>query len=318
MRQDLIGDVRIPNGIHRNDDGSDGDSSSFDSLPELETISDEEEDDIRRRTYEFEVSVISNGLAGLGPEANNVLRTMPVMVRHIMAEALRSPNTHPSFEEYVRENEHVSTAEDEDPRHDPGPSTHQQMNAMRTVYSSTVRRRIPSGSTQPKRSSRLQATLAAEVEINGIKALALFDSGSTTDSITPEFAFASKAKQFKLEEQVILQLGCVGSRSKISYGTLVPINVCDIKDEIYFDLVNIDRYDCIIGTPFMNTYGACLDFGTRTIRMNGQEIKAFSFDEEQAYVDKKKKSGGRRPPPRETAPIRARKIVTSLPPAPAN
>jgi hypothetical protein len=48
--------------------------------------------------------------------------------------------------------------------------------------------------------------------------------------------------------------------------------------------------------------------------VNGREIKAFSFDEEQAYVDKKhRKSGGRKPPPRETAPIRAKKIVTSLP-----
>jgi hypothetical protein len=47
--------------------------------------------------------------------------------------------------------------------------------------------------------------------INGTKALTLFNSGSTTDLITPEFAFATKAPQVKLEEQVILQLGCVGS-----------------------------------------------------------------------------------------------------------
>jgi hypothetical protein len=52
--------------------------------------------------------------------------------------------------------------------------------------------------------------------------------------------------------------------------------------------------------------------------MNGHEIKAFSFAEEQSYVDKKQKSRGRRSLPRETAPIRARKIVTSLPPAPSN
>ena len=133
----------------------------------------------------------------------------------------------------------------------------------------------------------------------------MFDSGSTTDSITPEFAFATKAPQVKLDEQVVLQLGCVGSRSKISYGTKVPINFGGIKDETYFDLVNIDRYDCIIGTPFMNTHGVCLDFGTRSIRMNGVEIKAFTFDEEQAYVNSKRPvRGGRRPPPRETAPIK--------------
>jgi len=164
---------------------------------------------------------------------------------------------------------------------------------------------------QPDGSPRLQATLAAEVEINGLKALVLFDSGSTTDLITPEFAFATKAKQIKLEEQVVLQLGCVGSRSKISYGTKVPINLCGVQDQIYLDLVNIDRYDCIIGTPFMNTYGVCLDFGKRTIHMNGQEINALSFEEEQQYVDKKKlgRSRGPRPPPRETAPIPIRRTA---------
>jgi len=51
------------------------------------------------------------------------------------------------------------------------------------------------------------------------------------DSITSKFAFATKAKQIKVEEQVVLQLGCVGSRSKISYGTKVPINLCGIQDK---------------------------------------------------------------------------------------
>jgi hypothetical protein len=38
----------------------------------------------------------------------------------------------------------------------------------------------------------------------------------------------------------------------------------------------------------MNTYGVCLDFGKRTICMNGQEINVLSFEEERQYVDKKK------------------------------
>jgi hypothetical protein len=184
------------------------------------------------------------------------------------------------------------------------------LHAMHMVYSSNVRRKTTTNSDQPIsdqpiRSSRLQATLAAEIEINGTKALTLFDSSSTTDLITPEFAFVTKAPQVKLEEQVVLQLGCVGSRSKISYGTKVPTNFGRIKDKVYFDLVNINRYDCIIGTPFMNTHGVCLNFGTCSIQMNGVEIKAFTFDEEQAYINSKRPvRGGRRPPPRETAPLK--------------
>jgi hypothetical protein len=34
------------------------------------------------------------------------------------------------------------------------------------------------------------------------------------DSVTPKFVFAMKAKQIKSEEQVVLQLGCVGKPIK--------------------------------------------------------------------------------------------------------
>jgi hypothetical protein len=165
------------------------------------------------------------------------------------------------------------------------------------------------------RSPQLQATLAAEVEINGVKAFTLFDSGSTTDSITPEFAFASKAKQITLEDQVTLQLGCVGSRSKICYGTRVPVNIFSITDEVYFDLVNLDRYDCIIGTPFMNTYGVILDFGNRVITVNGTFYPAMTMDEEKLFLQNKKETAyskrQSRLPPRDTKPITNNKEVLS-------
>ena len=195
----------------------------------------------------------------------------------------------------------------------PSTSNGQRIQAMRTVHSSNVQRRDPWGNEQPKRSPRLQATLAAEVLINRVKALALFDSGSTTDSITPEFAFVTKVKQIKLEEQVTLQLGCVGSRSKISYGTKVLVDVGGVKEEAYFDLVNIDQYDCIVSTPFMNAHRVCLDFGNRCVFVKGEGIQALSFDEEQKYVDKMKanRSGRHCEPPRETVPIQKRVIAPS-------
>ena len=186
----------------------------------------------------------------------------------------------------------------------------ERMNASRVIHSSNIHRKTPAGQTQPIRSSELQAILAAEVEVNGVKAFTLFDSGSTTDSITPEFAFATKAKQITLEDQVILQLGCVGSRSKICYGTRIPVNVCGIQEEVYFDLVNLDRYDCIIGTPFMNTHGVCLDFKNRTITINGVACPAMTRDEESLFLRNKKETvhskRQSRLPPRETQPIAGR------------
>ncbi|KAJ7022537.1 hypothetical protein C8F04DRAFT_971447, partial [Mycena alexandri] len=113
----------------------------------------------------------------------------------------------------------------------------------------------------------------------------LFDSGSNTDSITPEYAHATSLPRIKLEEQITLQLGCVGSRSKISYGTRAPIDFGGLKGHLYLDQVNLDRYDGIIGTPMMNRHGLVLDFGKREVRFpNGHVIKALSALEEASVL----------------------------------
>ncbi|KAJ7099887.1 hypothetical protein B0H15DRAFT_944277 [Mycena belliarum] len=137
----------------------------------------------------------------------------------------------------------------------------------------------------PSRNIRDIACLTAELNIGGSKAYMLFDSGSNTDSLTPEFARASQCKTFKLDEQVTLQLGCVGSRSRINFGARAPIDFGGIKGHSYFDLVNLDRYDGIIGTPFMIKHKLVLDFGTREIRFpNGQVIAALSIMDDLSLV----------------------------------
>ncbi|KAJ7727661.1 hypothetical protein DFH07DRAFT_725191, partial [Mycena maculata] len=105
--------------------------------------------------------------------------------------------------------------------------------------------------------------ISALLCINGTEAYVLIDSGSTTNSMSPEFAHATKAPWICLEDQVTLQLGCVGSRSRINYGTRVQVDFAGIRGYIYFDQVNLDRYDCILGTPFFNRHGCIIDFGKR-------------------------------------------------------
>ncbi|KAJ7631778.1 hypothetical protein B0H17DRAFT_879830, partial [Mycena rosella] len=107
--------------------------------------------------------------------------------------------------------------------------------------------------------------LAAMLTVGESQAYMLFDSGSNTDSITLEYAKVSGLAPIRLEEQVTLQLGCVGSRSKINFGTRAHIDFGGIKGHLYLDQVNLDRYDGIIGTPFMNRHGVVLDFGRREI-----------------------------------------------------
>jgi hypothetical protein len=54
---------------------------------------------------------------------------------------------------------------------------------------------------------------------------------------------------------------------------------------VYFDQVNIDRYDGILGTPLFNRHGIVLDFHNRTIKFpNGKEVKALTVLEEAALI----------------------------------
>ncbi|KAJ7608287.1 hypothetical protein DFH06DRAFT_1346968 [Mycena polygramma] len=129
------------------------------------------------------------------------------------------------------------------------------------------------------------ACLSALLKIGSSYAYMLFDSGSNTDSITPEYAHATNLARIQLVEQITLQLGCVGSRSKISWGARGEIDFGGVKGYLYLDQVNLDRYDGIIGTPFMNKHGVLLDFERREIRFrNGTVIPALSDLEEASFL----------------------------------
>ncbi|KAJ7260974.1 hypothetical protein B0H12DRAFT_1231700 [Mycena haematopus] len=159
----------------------------------------------------------------------------------------------------------------------------------RIEHSGTIKRATEIGLLdQPLRDRENSACISVLLKINNTDAYVLIDSGSTTNSMTPEFAHATRAAPIKLDEQVTLQLGCVGSRSRINYGTRVPIDFGGIRGYVYFDIVNLDRYDCIIGTPFLNRHGVLIDFGNRELQFgSGQRIKALPLPSEKALLHKR-------------------------------
>jgi hypothetical protein len=100
----------------------------------------------------------------------------------------------------------------------------------------------------------------AKMKLHNLEAYMLLDSGCTSDSISPEFATSANLKVHELEEPVPLQLGIVGSHSKINFGLFTNFEIGKEKGNHYFDVVNIDRYDIILGTVFMRKHGMILDF----------------------------------------------------------
>src|SRR6202040_3282670 len=124
--------------------------------------------------------------------------------------------------------------------------------------------------TRPKRINGEDICLAAYVSINGIRAYTLFDSGSTTDAVSPELAQVVKLPLLLLDKPVTLQLGCSGSRSKVNFATTAMINFELDHALTFLDIANLDRYDCILGTPFMTKHQIVLDLESHKIIIHGK------------------------------------------------
>ncbi|KAK0485571.1 hypothetical protein EDD18DRAFT_1111371 [Armillaria luteobubalina] len=99
--------------------------------------------------------------------------------------------------------------------------------------------------TEPKERPVYSATdkmcLSTYTQVNGILVLTLWDSGSTLTAMSPHFADVSKALVFNLVDPVMLQLGTVGSRSKINFRTIADMELAGLTTNEYVDVVNIDR-----------------------------------------------------------------------------
>ena len=122
------------------------------------------------------------------------------------------------------------------------------------VESNRARYKVGPG-PQPNRNKRLQRCIEVSMPVNGLVARVLFDGGSNTDMVSPEFATVAKIPAIELQEQMTLQLAVTGSRSKINYGAWAQVELGSINPRVYFDIANIDGYDVILGTPFMWEHG---------------------------------------------------------------
>ncbi|KAJ3739824.1 hypothetical protein DFH05DRAFT_1585348 [Lentinula detonsa] len=139
--------------------------------------------------------------------------------------------------------------------------------------------------TRPVRKAKDNQCLCAFMEINGVMAFVLLDSGSTADAVSPDFARVSHIKPFQLENPVTLQLGTKGSHSRITFGCTSRYRILggkhgDVTGKDYFDIANVDRYDAVLGTVFMQKHGIALDFERNVIRLSGKEIPTLTEGDE--------------------------------------
>ena len=122
---------------------------------------------------------------------------------------------------------------------------------------------------RPIYSAEDKECLVTYTNVGGQQAWTLWDSGSTTSGVTPAFTHVAGIKAQTLDTPLILQLGTTGSRATVNYGTETQVSVPGFDGIVYLDVANFDRYDVIIGTPFMRANNVVLNFATNEVIVNG-------------------------------------------------
>ncbi|TBU36109.1 hypothetical protein BD309DRAFT_985179, partial [Dichomitus squalens] len=111
---------------------------------------------------------------------------------------------------------------------------------------------VERNSMRPKDFSRvIPKPVVLLVYINGERARALLDTGSMADFMSTTLVDQLGLKKDILAKPLPVQLAVHGSRSKINCSVMAEFSYQDIRCQRRFDVVNLDNYDIILGTPFL-------------------------------------------------------------------
>ena len=129
-------------------------------------------------------------------------------------------------------------------------------------------------------------------EIGGIKAHCLIDSRCKGIMISPSFIRVVKIEPFPLQNTIGIQLAVTGSKSVINYGTNATIKYDGKESKDYFNIINIDYYDAILGTPFLRKHEVVIDFMNNCLRIKDNIIhnQANEYEVGEGNPQKNKKS----------------------------
>lgn len=106
----------------------------------------------------------------------------------------------------------------------------------------------------------LPKPIVIKISINGHPARTLLDSGSLRDFMSSTLADQLSVLRKTLESLLPLQLAVQGSRSKVNAITTVRVQYQDIDEERTFNIININNYNLILGTPWMYQHKICVGF----------------------------------------------------------
>jgi len=164
----------------------------------------------------------------------------------------------------------------------PQGKTRKQLNAASSQHWASNPNVRPAKSREGGNTPMNRQGLTALVKINGVDAYTCWDSGSELDAISPDFVRALGITPRPKETALRIRLGTKGSSASTSYEIKPTLDFLDRSLEQPLDVVNLDRWDLLLGSPFCNKYEVILDYKTRTIRFGNTVLHALTREEEAA------------------------------------
>jgi hypothetical protein len=104
----------------------------------------------------------------------------------------------------------------------------------------------------------LPKPIVIQVQVNGHPAQALVDSGSLGDFMSSTLADQLRVKRKTLDAPLGLQLAVQGSQSKINTTTEARLQYQGINSTRHFNIINLNSYDIILGTPWLYQHKVCI------------------------------------------------------------
>ena len=117
----------------------------------------------------------------------------------------------------------------------------------------------------------LPKPVVLRVLIKGQPARALIDTGSLGDFISSTLVDQLKLSRKTLENPVGLQLAVQGSRSKITSTVKAHLMYEGVSETRPFDVVNLNDYDVILGTPWLYQHKVSVGFNPARIGIGSNE-----------------------------------------------
>jgi hypothetical protein len=139
-----------------------------------------------------------------------------------------------------------------------GPSAKQLKANEQQMWASNANLK-PNMTKGPHQKVRIGRCPMAVLKVNGVNTFICFDSGSELNAISPDFAQAVGIKPMAKDASIKIRLATKGSTSTTSYEVKVNIDLGEATLEHPLEVLNLDRWDVILGSYFCECYNVRID-----------------------------------------------------------